>query len=339
MKSALTLKEQLQDRFRGVFLGAAVGSALGFPNAGSSRTFMRALGNEAMEGYLRHRSGYFPEGQHGASVQLLSLATRAVTRTGEINSMEIVDEWVPLWRENRIIERLPEVDSAMSRWLRQGNTARGCACAPGEDGAATILCGVLSGLWSHDTPDQIMENTEILTSITHEDSTVRAVNAALATIIAHCLTHHDIVLGVVIDAAAEAAGKIDGTVSEALQKIPSMLTRNEDEAFLELAHSSDDSHQVERVGVEDRCLPVFLIAVHSWLRDPVNPNSVIRSCLQSGGAVQLTAAIGGALVGACCGEAGLPARLVNGLLEVDELRKDADQLYDRQQLERRRRSI
>ena len=142
-----------------------------------------------------------------------------------------------------------------------------------------------------------------------------------------------------IDAAAEAAGKIDGTVSEALQKIPSMLTRNEDEAFLELAHSSDDSHQVERVGVEDRCLPVFLIAVHSWLRDPVNPNSVIRSCLQSGGAVQLTAAIGGALVGACCGEAGLPARLVNGLLEVDELRKDADQLYDRQQLERRRRSI
>ena len=61
--------------------------------------------------------------------------------------------------------------------------------------------------------------------------------------------------------------------------------------------------------------------------------------MHSGGAVQLTSALGGALVGACCGESGLPSELIQGLLEAEELRLDADQLYDRQQLERRRRDL
>ena len=82
MKSSLTLKERLQDRFRGAILGAAVGSALGFPHSGSSRIFMRALGNEAVDGYVRHRSGYFPAGQHGAAVQLLSLASHPSPKRG-----------------------------------------------------------------------------------------------------------------------------------------------------------------------------------------------------------------------------------------------------------------
>jgi ADP-ribosylglycohydrolase len=340
MKSSRTLKEQLQDRFRGAILGAAVGSALGFPHSGSSRVFMRALGHEAVDGYVRHRSGYFPEGQHGAAIQLLSLASRSITREGTIRESAIVEEWIPLWRENRMIERLPDIDGAMSRWLRQGSTARGCACPPGEDGASSLLCSILVGLWCHDSPEELNESVDRLTSITHEDPRVRAVNAAMATIIAHCLTHHEIVLGVVLDEAATAASRIDGEVAAAIQRIPGMLTLNEKDAFLQLSSVGDEGGgSPDRIGVEDRCLPVFMLALYSWFRDPSSPRSVLLSCLQSGGAVQLTAAIGGALAGACCGESGLPADLVTGLLDGDELRLDADQLYDRQQLERRRREL
>lgn len=340
MKSSLTLKEQLQDRFRGAFLGSAVGSALGFPYAGSSRIFMRALGEEAVDGYVRHRSGYFPEGQHGASIQLLSLASQSISQEGLIREGSIVEAWIPLWRENRMIERLSDIDGAMSRWLRQGSSARGCACPPGEDGASALLCSILVGLWCHDAPEELNDAVDRLTSITHEDTRVRAVNAALATIIAHCLTHHEIVLGVVLDAAAVAASRIDSEVAEAIQQIPGMLTLNEQDAFLKLASLGDHRDvSPDRIGVEDRCLPIFMVALYSWFRDPGSPRSVLLSCLQAGGAVQLTAAIGGALAGACSGESGLPKDLVQRLLEVEDLRLDANQLYDRQQMERRRRDL
>lgn len=340
MKSSLTLKERLQDRFRGTILGAAVGSALGFPHSGSSRIFMRALGNEAVDGYVRHRSGYFPAGQHGAAVQLLSLASRSISKEGMIRESAIIEEWIPLWRENRMIERLTDVDGAMSRWLRQGSSARGCACPPGEDGASALVCSLLVGLWCHDSPEELNENIDRLTSITHEDSKVRAVNAAMATVIAHCLTHHEIVLGEVLDSAATAADRIDSLVADSIQMIPGMLTLNEKDAFFQLSSVGEEGGESpDRIGVEARCLPVFMLALYSWFRDPSSPRSVLLSCLQSGGAVQLTAALGGALAGACCGESGLPRDLVTGLVDEDELRLDADQLYDRQQLERRRRDL
>ena len=84
MKSSTTLKDQLPARFRGTMLGAAIGSALGFPHSGSSRTFMRALGSEVIEGYVRHRNGYFPVGQHGAGVQLMTLAAEAIATVGSV---------------------------------------------------------------------------------------------------------------------------------------------------------------------------------------------------------------------------------------------------------------
>ncbi|MGE4619510.1 MAG: ADP-ribosylglycohydrolase family protein, partial [Planctomycetota bacterium] len=172
MKSSITLKEQLPGRFRGSLQGAAIGSALGFPYSGSSRTFMRALGSEVVQGYVRHRSGYFPEGQHGASVQLLTLAADAIADSGAVDASVIVDFWVPLWRENRIIERLTDVDVAMSCWLRRGTSARGCACGPGEQGSGSLLSSILIGLWDHDAPDDLIDDCETLIGLTHEDTTV-----------------------------------------------------------------------------------------------------------------------------------------------------------------------
>ncbi len=339
MKSTTTLKDQLPSRFRGTIQGAAIGSALGFPHSGSSRTFMRALGSEVLQGYVRHRNGYFPEGQHGAGVQLLSLAAEAIAHSGAVNPEQIVDHWIPLWRENRIIERLPDVDVAMSRWLRRGAEARGCACGPGEDGSGSLVCSVLVGLWDHDSPDALVDDCESLIGITHEDTEVRAVCAALASIIGHNLTHHEVVLGDVIDGATTAAARIDTSVPRRIQEIPMLLAASEAEAFEKLAGPEEGISDVDHSGVENRALPIFLVALHSWLRSPSNPMEVIGSCLHAGGAVEMTAAVGGALVGSCVGEECFPSELLDGLLEKDEITASADLLYQSQVQERRRRNV
>lgn len=338
MKSSTTLKDQLPSRFRGTIQGAAIGSALGFPYSGSSRTFMRALGSEVLQGYVRHRNGYYPVGQHGAGVQMLSLAADAISHAGAVDPVQIVDHWIPLWRENRIIERLPDVDVAMSRWLRRGTEARGCACGPGENGSGSLVSSILIGLWDHDSPDALVDDCERLIGVTHEDTEVRAVCAALASIIGHNLTHHDVVLGDVIDGATAAAARIDTSVPRRIQEIPMLLAASEAEAFEKLAGSEEEISDVEHSGVENRALPIFLVALHSWLRSPSDPLEVMGSCLHSGGAVEMTAAVGGALVGSCVGEECFPARLIEGLLERDEITSSADRLYQRQVQERRRRN-
>mgnify|MGYP000023455491 CR=1 FL=1 len=299
---------------------------------------MRALGSEVVQGYVRHRSGYFPEGQHGASVQLLSLAADAIAKEGRVCANSIVECWVPLWRENRIVERLPDVDVAMSRWLRRGTSARGCACGPGEAGSGALLCSILVGLWDHDEPDHLIADCEILTGVTHEDTTVRAVSVALATVIAHNLTHHDVVLADVIDGAAEAAARIDPDVPDRIQEIPMMLATPERNAFEQLARTSDDGFDVDHAGVSSDALPIFLVALHCWLRNPSEPVEVIQSCLQTGGAMEMTAAVGGALVGSSIGEDRFPQALLTGLVESSEIIVSATRLFERQRQERGRRS-
>ncbi len=339
MKSSTTLKDQLPARFRGTMLGAAIGSALGFPHSGSSRTFMRALGSEVIEGYVRHRNGYFPVGQHGAGVQLMTLAAEAIATVGSVQPQSIVDHWIPLWRENRIIERLPDVDVAMSRWLRRGRDARGCACGPGEVGSGSLVTSVLIGLWDHDDPTSLVDDCERLIGVTHEDQEVRAVSSALASVISHNLTHKDVVLGDVIDGATAAAARIDMAVADRIQEIPMLLASSELVAFDQLASSSDESSNADHSGIENRALPIFLVALHSWLRNPVEPMLVIGSCLSAGGAVEMTAAVGGALAGSCSGEHRFPAVLKEGLLEGEEISAAADLLYQRQVQERRRRKL
>ncbi len=299
---------------------------------------MRALGSEVLQGYVRHRNGYYPVGQHGAGVQMLSLAADAISHAGAVDPEQIVDHWIPLWRENRIIERLPDVDVAMSRWLRRGTEARGCACGPGENGSGSLVSSILIGLWDHDSPDALVDDCERLIGVTHEDTEVRAVCAALASIIGHNLTHHDVVLGDVIDGATTAAARIDTSVPRRIQEIPMLLAVSEAEAFEKLAVSEEEISDVEHSGVENRALPIFLVALYSWLRSPSDPLEVMGSCLHSGGAVEMTAAVGGALVGSCVGEECFPSRLIEGLLERDEITSSADRLYQRQVQERRRRN-
>ncbi|MGA1489839.1 MAG: hypothetical protein ACO4B3_12650, partial [Planctomycetota bacterium] len=46
-----SLRAMLRPKFRGALLGAAVGDALGFPFEGSSRSFMAALGPDALRAF------------------------------------------------------------------------------------------------------------------------------------------------------------------------------------------------------------------------------------------------------------------------------------------------
>ena len=90
--------------------------------------------------------------------------------------------------------------------------------------------------------------------------------------------------------------------------------------------------------ISSDALPIFLVALHCWLRNPSEPVEVIQSCLQTGGAMEMTAAVGGALVGSSIGEDRFPQALLTGLVESSEIIVSATRLFERQRQERGRRS-
>ena len=84
-----TLRSRLKSRFRGTVLGAAVGDALGFPFEGSSRSFVMAIGSDAITHYEKHRSGYFPEGQYSDDTQMSLATIESIVEAGGVDGAGI----------------------------------------------------------------------------------------------------------------------------------------------------------------------------------------------------------------------------------------------------------
>lgn len=336
MSQRLSLKLQLPGKFRAALLGAGVGNALGFPYGGSSRTFLVALGGEVVESFAKHRSGYHPTGQYSLDMQLLLGTLRALVSVGGIEGQKVVDEWLPLWRENRVLRRPPELESRMRVLMSKPNSWQNNANEPGVCGNDTILCAVASGLWNYDQPDRLVDQALEIASITHEDPSVRSAHCALAAAIAYNLTHQDLILGEFIDCVAGTAGEIDSALGEQIRSLPLLLTLNEDEAFDRLLSLSGGLASQPSVGIPALATPSLLSSFYYFLRSPGDVMETLHGCLLVGGAVETVASIGGALGGALQGDEGLSTSLVNGLLDGEMISRTGDRIYRLKEEERSR---
>ena len=338
MSQRASLKSQLPGRFRATLLGAGVGNALGFPHGGSSRTFLVALGGEVIDSYEKHRSGYHPPGQYSLDMQLLLGTLRALVSAGDLEVQKVVDEWLPLWRENRVLRRPPELEGPMRALMSNPSGWQNSANEPGISGNDTILCAVASGLWNYDEPDRLVEQALEIASITHEDPGVRGVHCALAAAIAYNLTHQDLILGEFIDTVAGIAESVDAVLGDQIRGLPLLLTQNEDEAFERLLSLAGGSRSQPPVGIPPLAVPTLLSSFFYFLRSPGDVMETLHGCLLVGGAVDSVAAIGGALGGALQGDEGLSTSLVNGLLDGEMISRTGDRIYRLKEEERSRRN-
>ena len=337
MSSRPSLKLQLPGRFRGALLGAGVGNALGFPHEGSSRTFLVALGEEVIASFEKHRSGYHPPGQYSLDMQLLLGTVRALAAAGDLEPQKVVDQWLPLWRENRVLRRPPELEGPMRALMSRPTEWQNSANEPGKCGKDTLLCAVVSGLWNYNESDRLIEQALEIASITHEDPVVQGAHCALAAAVAYNLTHQDLILGEFLDVVAGAAEGVDVGLAEKIRGLPLLLTLNEDEAFERLIALDGNSGSLSAVGVPSLVVPALLSSFYYFLRSPGNVMETLRGCLLVGGTVDTVAAIGGALGGALCGDESLSMHLVNGLLDGEVISRMGDRLYRLKEEERSRR--
>ena len=337
MSDEPSLQDLLLPRFRGALVGGAIGDALGFPFEGSTRNLMLAVGSGVTQRFERHRSGYYPPGQYSDDTQMTLATVDAILEVEGVEGRVVADHFVPLWRENRIIGRGSACSEAIGRLMRGEADWESSGAPEGRAGNGAAMRATPLGLWHYDDPAALLEDIEVVSAITHQDRRAIAGAAAVATAIAYCVTHRDVILGEFLDDVAKAAAHFHEDLAAYLRDLPRILSFQEEDA---LRHFStlglETPYRENHDGITPFVIPTVLVAFYYFLRSPEHFERTVGSCLQAGGDVDTVASIAGALSGAQNGDEGIPKHLREGVLHTGQISKLAEEFYEVKQRQRRR---
>ena len=321
------IQAELRKRFRGATLGAAVADALALPYADYSRDFLRSHATPLTTEYVPHHSGFYPLGQFGSNTQLMLAVLDSILETEDIDGDEVASHLVPLWRDQRLIERHNSLATPMDRLIKGISPSEECALEEGhaEITPASYVLG--AALWGSGELDSMADSVETIVRLTHSDTRVLACAAGAAAAIAHNATTHELVLGNFLDAVCLAARPFDTRVADELLDFPRVLSMTDNRA---LRHFEtilpDDRYPATPDGLGAYCIPAFWTALYFFLKNPHNYSKCVGSCICAGGEIGTPTFLGGAMVGALLGEESIPLALRAGLTERTEIAERADRL-------------
>ncbi len=325
----LSLRTRLKPRFRGTLLGGAVADALGFPFEGSSRSFMRALGNDVAERFEKHRSGYFPAGQYSDDTQLAIATMEAILESGGVDGQTVANHYVPLWRENRVIGRGDSTTEAIMKLISGKATWENSGVPRGRAGNSAASRAPVVGLWDYDQPERLLEDVATVSRITHRDERALAGAAAVAAAVAYNVTHRELILGEFLDATAKAAAHFHADFGRWLRDFPRYLSMSEDAAldlFASLGLEQNAARGV-RDGVSSFVVPTVLVALYFFLRSPTDYLRTVRNCLLVGGDVDTVSAVAGSISGAYNSVEVIPKSLLGSILNRETMLQLADRFH------------
>ena len=328
MSDRPSLKSMIKPRFRGTLVGGALGDALGFPYEGSSRSYMVALGQKLVEGFERHRSGYFPAGQFSDDTQMTLATVEAILTARDLDGATVAEAFIPLWRENRIVGRSEVCTEAIQRlidgsadWTRSG-------AEPGHADSSAAMRAAPIGLWDYDNQELIAEHAALIGGITQRDTRAQAGAAAVAAAVAYNMTHREVILGDFVDLVADTSGALDPGFAHHVRELPRLLALPEAAAIEQISVLGLEDPPLEaREGIPVAVVPTVTMALYGFLRSPSEYLSAVHRCLLAGGNVDSTASIVGAISGAMNGIDELPDTLVLALPRAGTILHLADALY------------
>lgn len=325
------MSRQLQkkaSRFRGTVVGALIGDAIAFPYQHYSRDFLRSHVQNHADGYGEHHAGFYPKGQYSDDGQVLLAVIDSIADAGRVSGENLATHFVPLWRDNRLIEREASSALAMEKLVQGSTTWNDSGLPPGHAEIAPVTRAVAIGLWAHGRDGELTEAVRTCTGITHTDPRVLAAAAATAAGIAHNLHTDELVLGPFLDALSNASEAFDPRFAEELLDFPRVLSMPDVDALRHFGRiHPDDAYPTSSEGLGTYCIPAFWTAIYSFLRSPYSFVRGVDSCVRAGGNIDSPALLTGALCGALLGEEGLPDTLVSDLVGSAELRPQVNRFF------------
>jgi ADP-ribosyl-[dinitrogen reductase] hydrolase len=318
---------ELQDRLRASMLGFAVGDALGFPLRGLPPPGLMRLAHIADDFAARPR-GRFARGQFSDDTQLMLAMAEAVTREQRVDGRAIASHLSWLWQEGVILQP-PTSATDAAQALLAGTPWMGAGAELGVRDPSCLSRALVLGFWSEASPPRLSHDAQVSTVVTHKDPLCTAAAAAFARAVQLGLS------GEVLDASAFCA-EVSRAAAPALQELadelyylPRALAWEPERALPALRRVGVSASEFDLdAGLPPHVTPVLLTALYCVLKAPRDFRAAMTMVLSSGGEVDVTAGLVGAILGAHLGTEGLPTRLRRNVLYGDSLVEAADRLFD-----------
>lgn len=317
----------LQDRFRAVVVGFAIGDALGFPMRGlpfSALTRHQTLGDD----FAARPRGGFPRGQFSDDTQMLMAVVDAAVREKRIDGRATAQHLSWLWQEGTILQPPPSATHAAEAFL--AGTPWMSAGAPlGVVDPSSLSRGVVVGLVSDTTPSRLAHDAHIITVMTHKDALCAAAVSAFACAIQLGLSGESMSAEEFCQHVSRAAATHSQSLADELYFLPRALAWTPDKALAALRRVGVPPSQYDfDSGVPSHVTPVLLTGLYGFLKAPEDFQAAVQLTLRCGGEVDITTGVTTAVAGAHLGTAAIPSRLRKNVMYADALLEVADGLFD-----------
>ena len=318
--------EKLREKFIGCILGSAVGDALGAPYEGrrGSRIPLK-VGIPAEYGQIR---GY-PKGQYTDDTQMSLAIIRAIIKTGKVDGEAIAREFIPLWKNGEIIGAGMSCTEAINRLIRGEADWKTAGTGRGRAGNGSAMRVAPVGLWDYNKPEHLVEDAAISSIITHHDERCTAGAVCVAYMVAYAIKAESINAEEIIELLNEEVNEIHKGFAEEISRLSRWLSIAEGEAIKEIRKAGNPALRYLGgwPGISPYVIPTVLITLFFFLKYPTSYEDNLIRVIKVGGDVDSTAAIMGAIAGAYNGFSSIPARLIKGLKDSQQIQKLAEDFF------------
>ncbi len=318
---------ELQDRLRASVLGFAIGDALGFPLRGLPPPPLTRLTHVADDFAARPR-GRFAKGQFSDDTQMMLAVAEAVAREQRVDGRSVAAHLSWLWQEGVILQP-PSSATHAAQALLSGTPWMSAGADLGVRDPSCLSRAVVLGFWSEPSPPRLVHDAQVLTVVTHKDPLCTAATAAFARAVQLGLSGeaHDVTT--FCTEVSKAAAPAHQELADELHYLPRALAWDAERALSALRRVGVSATEFDLdSGLPPHVTPVLLTALFCTLKHPEDFREALALVLRSGGEVDVTAGVVGAVMGARLGTEAVPARLRRNVLYGDSLVEAADRLFD-----------
>ena len=326
-------------RYSGSLIGQCLGDALGFVVEGEQPEVCR----EYVEGTLKAgRVGEygrtpFPFGQYSDDSQLARELLQSYAEHGRFDPRDYARRIAMIFVENRVVGRGRATEQAAWRLAAGAPWEEAGTPSPSAGNGSAMRAGPIGLLFSDD-PGEMVRAAHDQGRITHRDPRCSAGAVAIAGAVALAVRGGEVEAERFLRQLAEWAVPFERSVADALRQLAEWVSLPPEEAVApvsEIGHNPDYPDEVQ--GISPFVTTSVLWSLYSFLRSPEDYWETVCTAIAVGGDVDTTAAMAGAISGACLGIDAIPqgwARCVTdrgtwGYDELVELARRCHQLKTR----------
>ncbi len=308
-------------------LGFAIGDALGFPLRGLPPPGLVRLTNVAEDFAARPR-GRFAKGQFSDDTQMMLAVAEAIAHEKRVDGRSVAAHLSWLWQEGVILQP-PTSATTAAQAILAGTPWMGAGAELGVRDPSCLSRALVLGFWSEPSPPRLVHDAQVLTVVTHKDPLCTAAAAAFARAVQLGLSGESLDATAFCTEVSSAAAPAHQELADELFYLPRALGWSPERALPALRRVGVTPSEFDlEAGLPAHVTPVLLTALYCVLKAPLDVRTALAMVLASGGEVDVTAGLVGAIVGAHVGTEGLPARLRRNVLYAEALVESADRLFD-----------